>query len=129
MSNEKLIARSSGLKQPGVDWLYRGLVPVISVLIGAGAHSWSYRSDNPICTRTDVYDKIVLFGDNEWMPASAQKAGSAQTIQVSSEVGYHPTVWDSPADLAAYDAALQSSTQQIENSFGVVVADEQAEQK
>ena len=29
----------------------------------------------------------------------------------------------------AYDAALQSSTQQIENSFGVVVADEQAEQK
>ena len=33
------------------------------------------------------------------------------------------------ADLAAYDAALQSSTQQIENSFGVVVADEQAEQK
>ena len=77
----------------------------------------------------DVYDKMVLFGDNEWMPASAQKAGSAQTIQVSSEVGYHPTVWDSPADLAAYDAALQSSTQQIENSFGVVVADEQAEQK
>ena len=77
----------------------------------------------------DVYDKMVLFGDNEWMPASAQKAGSAQTIQVSSEVGYHPTVWDSPVDLAAYDAALQSSTQQIENSFGVVVADEQAEQK
>ena len=71
----------------------------------------------------DVYDKMVLFGDNEWMPASAQKAGSAQTIQVSSEVGYHPTVWDSPADLAAYDAALQSSTQQMENSFGVVVAD------
>ena len=77
----------------------------------------------------DVYDKMVLFGDNEWMPASAQKAGSAQTIQVSSEVAYHPTVWDSPADLAAYDAALQSSTQQIENSFGIGVADEQAEQE
>ena len=34
----------------------------------------------------DVYDKMVLFGDNEWMPASAQKAGSAQTIGMSQDV-------------------------------------------
>ena len=40
--------------------------------------------------------------------------------------GYHPTVWHTPADLAAYDTALQASTQQIENSLGGVLAGEQA---
>ena len=74
----------------------------------------------------DVYDKMVLFGDNEWMPAplGPKADSSAQTMQMSSEVDYHPTVWHTPADLAAYDAALQASTQQIEHSFGGGVAEE-----
>ena len=73
----------------------------------------------------DVYDKMVLFGDNEWMPASpSQKAGSEQTMREYSKVDYHPTVWHTPANLAAYDLALQASTQQIEISFGGLVAGE-----
>ena len=70
----------------------------------------------------DVYDKMVLFGDNEWMPAAVKKAGSSQTMQAAGGAGYHPTVWDTPADLAAFDAALQASTQQIEDSFGGVLS-------
>ena len=46
---------------------------------------------------------------------------SQQTMQLASGARYHPTVWNTPADLAAYDAALQASTQQIENSFGGVL--------
>ena len=73
----------------------------------------------------DVYDKMVLFGDNEWMPAApSQKPDSPQEMHISSTIGYHPTVWHTPADLAAYDAALQASTEQIEQSFGGVVGDE-----
>ena len=72
----------------------------------------------------DVYDKMVLFGDNDWVPATASGRGSEPTLQAAGEALYHPTVWHTPADLAAYDAALQASTQQIEYSFGVVVADE-----
>ena len=74
----------------------------------------------------DVYDKMVLFGDNEWVPAVADRAGAEPTLQVASGASYHPTVWHTPADLAAYDAALQASTQQIENSFGGVLAADQA---
>ena len=72
----------------------------------------------------DVYDKMVLFGDNEWVPAVADQAGPEQTLQAASGATYHPTVWHTPAALPAYDAALQASTQQIENSFGVELADE-----
>ena len=43
-------------------------------------------------------------------------------MQVASGARYHPTVWNTPADLATYDAAVQASTQQIENSFGGVLA-------
>ena len=47
-----------------------------------------------------------------------------QALQVASGARYHPTVWNTPADLATYDAALQASTQQIENSFrGALAAD------
>ena len=72
----------------------------------------------------DVYDKMVLFGDNEWMPSTASRTGSEPTLQAAAGTRYHPTVWHTPADLAAYDAALQASTQQIEYSFGGVLADE-----
>ena len=70
----------------------------------------------------DVYDKMVLFGDNEWVPTVPGKAASPQALQVASGARYHPTVWNTPADLAPYDAALQASTQQIENSFGGALA-------
>ena len=66
----------------------------------------------------DVYDKMVLFGDNEWVPPVSEKADPQQAMQVASGARYHPTVWDTPAELAVYDAALQASTQQIEASFG-----------
>ena len=61
---------------------------------------------------------MVLFGDNEWVPPAVGKPDSPQTTQLASGAHYHPTVWNTPADLATYDAALQASTQQIENSFG-----------
>ena len=64
----------------------------------------------------DVYDKMVLFGDNEWMPPTAETP-DPQGARL------HPTVWSTPADLAAYDAALQASTQQIEDSFGGVLSE------
>ena len=73
----------------------------------------------------DVYDKMVLFGDNEWVPPVSEKADPPQAMQVASGALYHPTVWDTPAELAAYDAALQSSTQQIEASFGGVLSQDQ----
>ena len=69
-----------------------------------------------------MYDKMVLFGDNEWVPPAPSEAPSQQTTRVAGGVRYHPTVWATPADLANYDAALQSSTQQIEGSFGGVLA-------
>ena len=77
----------------------------------------------------DVYDKMVLFGDNEWVPEAAGDTGSAQTALASSGARYHPTVWNTPADVAAYDSALRASTQQIEDSFGGALAAEQAERE
>ena len=73
----------------------------------------------------DVYDKMVLFGDNEWVPEGPEKADPPQAMQVASGARYHPTVWDTPAELAAYDAALRASTQQIEASFGGVLSQDQ----
>ena len=73
----------------------------------------------------DVYDKMVLFGDNEWVPPVSEKADPPQALQVASGARYHLTVWDTPAELAAYDAALQSSTQQIDASFGGVLSQDQ----
>ena len=70
----------------------------------------------------DVYDKMVLFDDNEWVPTVPEKAASPEAMQVVSGARYHPTVWNTPADLTTYDAALQSSTQQIENLFGGALA-------
>ena len=64
---------------------------------------------------------MVLFGDNEWVPPDIGKPDSPQTTQLASGARYHPTVWNTPADLAAYDDALHASTQQIENSFGGVL--------
>ncbi len=75
----------------------------------------------------DVYDKMVLFGDNEWVPAAAEVTGSEPAPQMASRARYHPTVWQTRADLAAYDAALQASTQQIEDSFGGALRDDRAE--
>ena len=66
----------------------------------------------------DVYDKMVLFGDNEWVPPIPETSAYQQPVLAASGARYHPTVWATPADLATYDAALQASTQQIENSFG-----------
>ena len=48
---------------------------------------------------------------------------SVSVLQAAGGAAYHPTVWNSPADLAAYDDALQASAQQIENSFRGVLAD------
>ena len=73
----------------------------------------------------DVHDKMVLFGDNEWVPSAAEKMDPPQAMQVASGARYHPTVWDTPAELAAYDAALQASTQQIEFSFGGALSQDQ----
>lgn len=63
----------------------------------------------------DVYDKMVLFGDNEWVPTTAE-------TPAPQGARLHPTVWSTPADLAAYNAALQASTQQIEDFFGGVLS-------
>ena len=73
----------------------------------------------------DVYDKLVLFGDNEWVPPDIGKPDSPQATQLASGARYHPTVWNTPADLAVYDAALQASTQQIENAFGGALLQDQ----
>ncbi len=73
----------------------------------------------------DVCDKMVLFGDNEWVPPVSEKPGPPQAMQVASGALYHPTVWDTPAELAAYDAALRASTQQIEAPFGGAVLQDQ----
>ena len=76
----------------------------------------------------DVYDKMVLFGDNEWVPPTSGNPTSALKQKAASGVGYrHPTVWNTPADLAAFDAALQASTKQIEESFGSARTNDQAE--
>ncbi len=48
----------------------------------------------------DVYDKMVLFGDNEWVPPVSEKADTPQATQVASGALYHPTVWETPAELA-----------------------------
>ena len=69
----------------------------------------------------DVYDKLVLFGDNEWAPEVPAKPAPPQTTLTANGNRYHPTVWDTPADLASYDASLLASTQQIENAFGAVL--------
>ena len=97
----------------------------------------------------DVYDKLVLFGDNQWKPSlpSAGMATSQEDDSVPAATGppsehggietiradlpqyltgyYHPTVWNTPARLAAYDDALRMSTQQIDFSFGGVLAQNQ----
>ena len=70
----------------------------------------------------DVYDKMVLFGDNEWVPAVASGADSKPTLQAVRSGRLHPTVWHTPTDLEAFDTALESSSQQIERSFGGVLA-------
>ena len=75
----------------------------------------------------DAYDKLVLFGDNEWVPPGFGWEAAPQPLQAASAARHHPTVWHTPADLAAYDAALQASTQQIENSFGGPLVDQQAD--
>ena len=70
----------------------------------------------------DAYDKMVLFGDNEWVPAIPETSAAPQLAETAKGARFHPTVWSTPADLAAYDAALQASTQQIEDSFGGVLS-------
>ena len=52
------------------------------------------------------------------MTAAADRADSETAPQTSGWARFHPTVWHTPADQAAHNAALQSSTQQIEDSFG-----------
>ncbi|MCY4566291.1 MAG: hypothetical protein OXE40_17615 [Gammaproteobacteria bacterium] len=66
----------------------------------------------------DVYDKLVLFGDNEWVQAAVNGTGSKPTLPAAGGDSYHPTAWHTPAELAAHAAALQASTRQIESSFG-----------
>ncbi len=56
----------------------------------------------------DVYDKMVLFGDNEWVPPASANATSSPKLKATSDASYHhPTVWDTPADLAAFVVAVE----------------------
>ena len=78
----------------------------------------------------EVYDNMVLFGDNSWTPGPPEETSTPQTILVADGPGpqqsqlrrrYHPTVWATPGNVAAYDRALHASAQQIENSFGAAL--------
>ena len=39
-----------------------------SIVRIAGAHSWSYRSDNPICTRTHLLEQIKIAAHKRDVP-------------------------------------------------------------
>ena len=141
---EKQLAQADGLLATAADQDRRGIYPAIhrDIAYAMASQSEDYATATGHLRQyvtghigvhgklpsdiDDVYDKLVLFGDNEWVPAVADRAVPEQTLQAASGASYHPTVWHTPADLAAYDAALQASAEQIENSFGGVLADGQA---
>ena len=74
----------------------------------------------------EVYDKMALCGDNEGVPSAPAKVTSPEGMHADGGAGFHPTVWDTPADLAAYDAAPQASMRRIEDSFGGALRQEPA---
>ena len=73
----------------------------------------------------DVYDKMVLFGDNEWVPPVSEKADTPQATQVASGALYHPTVWETPAELATAPVHPRVCGEQLQTASDRTVAGEQ----
>ena len=87
--------------------------------VGIAAHQPGV-SETPRATK-----QMSAYRDNEWVPPDIGKPDSPRTAHLANGACYHPTVWNTLADLAAYDDALQASTHQIENSFGGALPQDQ----